>query len=277
MGRTKQTNNKKSMNVLLTVLLIVFLALGIFSAIKIWKIVAEYKQGNSAYKDLGDYIQVSDPAEKPKPTSDPGKETEGAGDAETPPEPTPPPIDWPVVDFEGLLEINEDCVGWILIEDTAVNYPIVQSEDNSYYLNRLFDGTWNIVGSIFLDYRVADDFSYRNSPIYGHRMNDGSMFADLLHYKEQEFYDLHPIGYLLTPEQNYQIEFFAGVLEPTDGSAWDYEFDSDEEFEDWIQAAKEKSCFESDVNPEVTDKIVTLSTCTRESGYVRLVLYGRLK
>ena len=92
-----------------------------------------------------------------------------------------------------------------------------------------------------------------------------------------EYYDLHPTGYLLTPGKNYQIEFFAGVLEPMDGSAWDYEFDSDEEFEGWIQSAKEKSCFESDVNPEVTDKIVTLSTCTRESGYVRLVLYGRLK
>ena len=274
MGRTKQKKNKKS-SVLLTVLIIIFLAIGIFSAVKIVKIVAEYKRGSNAYDGLGSYIQVSEPTEKPEPTNNPAQESTDKEDA--PPEPTEPPVDWPVVDFEGLLEINSDCVGWIMIEDTAVNYPIVQSEDNSYYLNRLFDGTWNIVGSIFLDYRVSADFSYRNSPIYGHRMNDGSMFADLLHYREQEYYDLHPTGYLLTPGKNYQIEFFAGVLEPMDGSAWDYEFDSDEEFEGWIQSAKEKSCFESDVNPEVTDKIVTLSTCTRESGYVRLVLYGRLK
>ena len=274
MGRTKQKKNKKS-SVLLTVLIIIFLAIGIFSAVKIVKIVAEYKRGSNAYDGLGSYIQVSEPTEKPEPTNNPAQESTDKEDA--PPEPTEPPVDWPVVDFEGLLEINSDCVGWIMIEDTAVNYPIVQGEDNNRYLNRLFDGTWNIVGSIFLDYRVEADFSCRNSPIYGHRMNDGSMFADLLHYREQEYYDLHPTGYLLTPVKNYQIEFFAGVLEPTDGSAWDYEFDSNEEFEDWIQAAKEKSCFESDVNPEVTDKIVTLSTCTRESGYVRLVLYGRLK
>jgi len=274
--------NKKPTRVLTAVLLILFFSVGIYSAVQIFKSLAEYEEGNNSYEDLGAYVQVPMPPEKPiqvtVPEIDESEIITSDDEIETTlPEPTEPPIDWPVVDFEGLLSINEDCVGWIMIDDTKINYPIVQGDDNNYYLRRLFDGTWNSAGCIFLDYRVAEDFSYRNNPIYGHKMNNGSMFADLSNYKKQEYYDLHPIGYLLTPEQNYQIEFFAGFVVRSDGIAWDYEFESDEDFEEWLIDIQEMSCFESEIQPEVTDTIITLSTCSYEFSYARFVLLGRLK
>lgn len=273
---------KTRRKVILTVIMLIFIGTAVFSAIQIFKDVAEYQQGSNTYENLGAYVQVPMPPEKPiqatVPEADESEIITSDDEIETTlPEPTEPPIDWPVVDFEGLLSINEDCVGWIMIDDTKINYPIVQGNDNNYYLRRLFDGTWNSAGCIFLDYRVAEDFSYRNNPIYGHKMNNGSMFADLSNYKKQEYYDLHPIGYLLTPEQNYQIEFFAGFVIRNDGIAWDYEFESDDDFEEWLIDVQEMSCFDSEIQPEVTDTIITLSTCSYEFSYARFVLLGRLK
>ena len=97
----------------------------------------------------------------------------------------------------GLKEINEDCVAWIYIEDTAINYPVVQGSDNSFYLKHLIDGKWNSAGCIFLDFRVDSNISDRHSIIYGHHMKDGTMFSGLTKYKKQDYYEAHPEGLLI--------------------------------------------------------------------------------
>ena len=113
------------------------------------------------------------------------------------------------VDFEILQKENPDIIAWIYCEDTPVNYPIVQADDNDYYLRRLLDGTWNVAGTLFMDYRNADDFSDWHTVIYGHNMKNDSMFGTLPEYRSQEYYEQHPAWYLLTPTQNYKIELCA--------------------------------------------------------------------
>ncbi len=108
------------------------------------------------------------------------------------------------MDFAALEGVNSDIVAWLYGADTGLNYPIVQAEDNDYYLYRLLDGTWNKNGTIFMDYVNRSDFSDQNTLVYGHHMKSGAMFGALVQYKKQEFYDAHPYLYLYTPQQSYR-------------------------------------------------------------------------
>ena len=93
----------------------------------------------------------------------------------------------PSVDFATLLEKGADVKGWLESPGTAISYPIVQSDDNAYYLKHLYDGTANKNGCPFIDYENASDFSDNNTIIYGHNMRDGSMFSSLREYAEDYY------------------------------------------------------------------------------------------
>lgn len=180
------------------------------------------------------------------------------------------------MDFEGLAAVNPDIVGWIYSEGTPINYPVVQGEDNTYYLKHLFNGENNNTGSIFLDSRNQQDFSDRHMIIYGHHMQNNSMFSSLTKYKEQKYYEVHPVLYLLTPNRNYLIVVVAGYVASINDDAWIVAFNNDVNFQNWIDRTIEKSTFKSDTIPEVTDQIITLSTCSYEFNNARYVLIGVL-
>lgn len=181
------------------------------------------------------------------------------------------------IDFESLTAINPDVWAWIYLEDTDISYPVVQGTDNEYYLNHLITGEYNIAGSIFLDYENHRDLSNKNSILYGHHVDDGSMFSDLHLYKNQAFYDSHPAYELITANMVYQVEIFAGYVANTSQSAWRLDFQSDEEYRSWIREIKNQSFFISSVTPEAQDKVITLSTCSFEYDDARFVLHGVLR
>ena len=183
---------------------------------------------------------------------------------------------WPEVDFAALREINPDIVAWIYIEGTKINYPVVQGEDNSYYLKHLFSGEWNGSSCIFLDFRNDASFADRHSIIYGHHMKNGTMFTDLDKYKKQEFFDEHPVALLITPDKKYKVEFFVGYVAAPQDDAWEIGF-TEAEFEVWLQNAADRSCFTSEIAPNASDRILTLSTCSYEFDDVRFVLAGVLR
>lgn len=250
------------------ILILIFISAGAFSAYQIYREYLEYDEGTGSYTDLKGYVKIP---EVPQNTAE-----EPADSSESEGEPISQ-IAWPVVDFASLLEINPDCVAWIQIDGTEINYPVVQGTDNQYYLKHLFEGKWNSSGCIFLDSRVAEDLSDRHSIIYGHYMKNGSMFSGLTKYKEQQYYEAHPSGYLLMPDENYTIEFFAGYVASANADAWNLDFESDEEYMAWIDRAIEQSCFESPVRPVADSRIVTLSTCSYEFKNARFILLGIIK
>ena len=252
-------------------LIILLLAVFIFSSWKIVDALLEYRKGVQTYEALAQYVAFPEttPTAAQTPTS-PIEEVQMNIE-----ESTAESI-FPSVDFRALQALNEDVIGWIYIPDTQVNYPVLQGDDNDDYLYHLLTGEYNSSGSIFLDAEVAGDFSSPNSPIYGHNMKNGTMFKDITGYKKQEFFDAHPTALLLTPEKNYFVHLFSGYVTDSWGDAWDKEF-TDSEFEEWLQAAKEKSRFTSDVVPTIQDKILTFSTCTYDTHDARFIVHGVLE
>lgn len=227
-----------------------------FGGWKLCGIYAEYAEGTETYDDLASqYIHIQEP-ESP----------DASGEAET----------IPVVSFDALLEECSDVVAWIYCADTSINYPIVQSGDNDYYLRRLMNGKYNIGGTLFMDYRNQADCSDWNTIVYGHNMKNGSMFAALPKYQEQAFYEEHPVMYLLTPEQDYMIELIGGYVTPSDSEAYSFP-QTLEERNALIEKTCRASSFVSGAEILETDKLITLSTCVYDYDNARYVLVGVLR
>ena len=255
------------------VLLVFFVGLLCYSVLDLLDIFGSYRQGQESYQHLEQYVsfEPTEPAEAVIP------ETETAMESaeETRPEATEPPelAGLPRVDFEHLSQINPDVVGWIYIRDTNINYPIVQGSNNKYYLDKLFDGTYNAAGSIFLDAACFPDFSGNHSIIYGHNMKDKSMFADLMKYKDQIFFEEHSEGLLITPTAVHKIVFFSGYVSHNWTDAWELEF-RDVSFSKWLKNIEARSFFDTTDYPGEDDRILTLSTCTYEFDDAKYVLHG---
>ena len=185
--------------------------------------------------------------------------------------------DTPVsVDFDVLRQKNEDVIAWLYQGNTQISYPIVQSNDNAYYLRHSFDRKYNVYGCLYLDYRCAADYSDNLSVIYGHETRNGSMFGSLAGYKKQEYYDTHKDMYLLTPDGNYRVRVFAGIIIRSDNRLFSIPA-SDEELAERIQEAIENSTFKSDVNVEEIGRVLMLSTCTYEFADARYLVLGSLE
>lgn len=180
------------------------------------------------------------------------------------------------IDFDALLQENADIVAWIYCPDTPINYPVVQSADNSYYLRRLVNGAWNSSGTLFLDYRNAKDFSDVNSVIYGHNMKNDSMFGTLTGYKNQDYYEQHPVFYLLTPENDYKVELLAGYITPSDSAIYDISV-MEGKTADEVISSTTASTFTSEADLSGGEHLVTLSTCSYEYDDARYVVIGVLK
>lgn len=252
---------KKIILILIACCFLILLGVGGWQLYQYWN---ESRQGNEIYTGLEDYIILPEDLPERVPNED---EPLNAQEASP---------NWPEIDFAALRQINPDIVGWLYCEDTPINYPVVQGDDNSYYLKHLFDGTYNANGCLFLDCRVASDFSDTHSIIYGHHMQNGSMLSSIDGYKNQDYYEMHPSLMLLTPNQNYMVELFAGYVANVKDNAWEVGTRDELTWESWMAAAIDRSTFTSDVSPAGNEKILTLSTCSYEFSNARFVVLGVL-
>ncbi len=181
------------------------------------------------------------------------------------------------INFDRLTGINPDAVGWILSENTRINYPLVQGRDNYYYLNRLVNNEVNKLGSIFMDYHNKRDFSDAHTLIYGHNMKDGSMFNDLELYKDPSYYDDHRSIYILTKDQVFRVEVIAGYLTtPQKIGQIYFNFDTPEIRDNYISEARRLSNFKSEVVISGEDRIVSFFTCDYATEDSRYVVIGKL-
>ncbi len=265
---------KKSIKILLIVLCYIFLCVFMFSGYKIFTILNGYKQAENMYSNLSN--QFVSTAATPKPSQAPADPNASAAPDATP-EPTPDINVSPIsVDFDSLLATTKDIRGWLLSPDTIINYPVVQAVDNDYYLYRFLDGSSNSSGSLFVDYRCAGDFSSNHTIIYGHNMKDGSMFASLTNYWQQDYYEAHPYLYFNTPTQNYRLEVFSGYVTPSDSDAYTVYFKDSATYAKFQETLLSRSNFDSKVELTENDRIVTFSTCTYDYDDARYVVHAKL-
>lgn len=172
---------------------------------------------------------------------------------------------------------NKDAVAWIWFKSIEeISYPVMQADDNSYYLHRNTKEQYSFAGSIFMDYHNNYDFSDQNTIIYGHNMADGTMFGSLKKLMDDEFYSKHPYFYIYTRDGRmlkYQI-FSASVIQPS-SSIYTYAFGDLEKYQEYIDTWVNNSMYDAGTKPSVNDRIVTLSTCTQH-GSKRFAVQGYL-
>ena len=179
------------------------------------------------------------------------------------------------VDFTSLKAENADVVGWLYCEGTPIDYPVVQGKDNDFYLSHDYTGGFNINGAIFVDSdsRFCVD---SKSIVYGHHMNSGSMFASLLDWSDQEFYEKHPVMWLLTPEQDYKVVLFSGHHTDAYSNMYVDVRQPGDDLDAYLANARSMSEFEADVKLDSRGTYIMMSTCAYLFDNDRFVLHGML-
>lgn len=182
------------------------------------------------------------------------------------------------IDFKALLKINPDTVGYLKVKNTNINYAVVKQKDNRFYLTHNFKKEYNIAGWIFVDYRNQVDGTDKNITIYGHNMRDGSMFGSLKKTLYSDWYgDKENLKISFdTPKDNYIYEVFSLYRIKKEEYYTKNTFESDKEYESFLNKLKERSYVNFDKKLSSKDKIITLSTCDTNNKY-RIILHAVLK
>ena len=172
----------------------------------------------------------------------------------------------PIIDFDALAQTNPEIVGWIYVPGTNINYPVVQTNNNSKYLNTLFDGTANASGAIFLDSDdTAPGMVDQQTTIYGHHMNDGSMFNVISDTTDQATFDSIEYVYYITRDATYKLRPLATkVVEDTYSKACTPNFEGDDGLKNYLSEMLDgASAVASDATDRAASatKVVTLVTC----------------
>ena len=267
---TKETNatsggKKKQNQILRYVILAILLGILIFA---VAKIVSYFKQQADAENiQAGVQDEFVSPGEDDADPAlpDDGEDGEKKPEAEKKPEP-----ETIKVDFDRLTSKYPDVVGYIYGAYTGINYPIVQSSSNDYYIDHDLDGNVNNNGSIFMEYLNSSDFSDHNTLVYGHNMKSGLMFAHLTNYKNQSYYNAHPYFYIYTPTQDYKLNLYAGFVCEHDDEVYALSLTQSQ-----LEGLAERSTFKSNIGVP-TGRIMTLSTCSYEFDDARYVVVGEL-
>ena len=234
----------------------------------------QYKEGEETYAEAETLVDLPDLSQIPVPNV----EDEPEEEAEEKPVYVDPYADaLRNMDFSALREVNSDVLGWIMIPGTVISYPLLQGTDNQYYLKHTWKKWTSAVGAIFLEYQNSPDFSDFNTIIYGHRMNNGSMFASLKNYKKQSYWAAHPYVYITDDNGSHKYEIFAAYEVSTAGTTYQIGFSGDASKQAFLDYCLGQSVIDTGITPTVHDKILTLSTCTGNGHATRWVVQARLK
>ena len=241
---------KKKRSMLPILFILPVLAVFIFSLVKIAGPLLEYRQGEKVYESLEEYVSIGED----------GSYREG----EMP------------VDFEALRKVNPDIIGWIVIPGMEISYPIVQGEDNDYYLKHTFDKAENASGCIFVEVENSPDFSDNNTFVYGHNMKNKSMFAKLNRYQEEDTFRKNPEFVIYTPEGMLRYQIYSCHVARLGTESFSYRIEGEEEFSKWLETVKSKSYYDTGVTPDISQKSVTLMTCTPAGHDYRCLVHAVL-
>ena len=238
--KKEKHSKKKSHNFLSIAILIVCIGAMIFSGIKIFIWWQENKKSEEILGDLSNSITI--------------QTIEEEGDTKTK----------YVIDFEGLKEKNSDTVAWIKVENTNIEYPVVKTKNNDYYLNRSFDIKSNSAGWIFMDYRDKANGTDKNIVLYGHNRKDKSMFGTLKNVFTEEWYNNEDNKYItfITEDEYCTYEIFSAYRIEDEDYYITTNFKNDAEFEKFVKKLKKRSFRDFGTEVSGEDQILTLSTCS---------------
>lgn len=267
----RKTGKKgKTMQAVLLVLLLFALVVAGYSGFYLWKYYHEYLEDRELYEDLRDEILQTPELETDTESvsvSDTRKKRHKTSESEI-------PFD---VDWDELKDINEDIIGWVYFTGLPqISYPVLQAKDNDYYVHRTYDlsSSNSKAGSIFMDYRMAGDFSSPYSVIYGHNVRDGSMLSDLAQLKDQDLYNKEPYFWILTPDGNYRYQIFSIFQCHRSADVFQRSFDCwGEDFSKWQSELKLRNSMQGDVKLKEYGHVVVFSTCVPNS-FDRTIVCG---
>lgn len=181
------------------------------------------------------------------------------------------------VELDALKAENPDVIGWICIPDTKLSYPLLQGEDNSYYLDHAWDGSKSTAGSIFLECQNSPDLLDFNTIVYGHHMANGSCFAPLISYRKEAFRQEHPYVYIVTATDVRRYEIFSAYEAPVESDTYRMNFGSSAKKQAALEHYIQSSLWRAPSAPEANSYILTLSTCVGNGRYEkRFVVQGML-
>ena len=171
-----------------------------------------------------------------------------------------------------LTENYPDAIGWLILPKTNIQYPLMQGEDNDFYLHHAYDGSNMNAGSVFLDYRCEKHLLNGINMVYGHNMKNGTMLAGLAKFEDAEYFNAHRYGWLATPDCVYRLDFFS--LAHADCN--DAIYDGSQSMTSWMIRLRGLSGIYEPVSYSEDDRFISLSTCTSANGNDRTILTGRL-
>lgn len=276
--------SQKIKKIIYWILLVAFSAVFVVCAIKVGIYLVDTWQHRQQMNEIAGMHTTgpnSQPTDPTQPPTDPTDPTE-PGETYPPTEPTEPPKPPILPELVAIHALNEDVVGWISIEGTDINYPVMQTRyKQNFYLDKNFYKEDSVAGQIYVR-EACDVFEPSdNVTIYGHNMADGSMFGQLHRYRRsQDFYEQHKYIQFDTLYEHHTYEIIAVfTTSGTYGVGYPYHlFDtasSEQEFDDFIASCKALGLYDIPVSAEYGDKLITLSTCYDYIDNGRLVILAK--
>ena len=181
------------------------------------------------------------------------------------------------VDFDELLNMNSDTVGWIFMRNSNINYPVVQTNNNNFYLNHDYSKKYNDAGWVYMDYRNNPDSFDKNTIIYAHSRVDRSMFGTLRNAVKRSWFedkDNHVIKFS-TPKENTLWMVFSSYTINAESYYLKTDFTDDKDYAKWLEKIRNRSKFDYNTEVNSNDKILTLSSCYTADG-IRVAVHAKL-
>lgn len=252
-GQVKK--NTRVGNIIRTIIFVIALVVFLVSGYKLFQMWNEYHKNKVSYNKVQKY------APEKKTNKDTGKKEYVFSPEE----------------FKKLKSMNSDFVAWIYIPNTEVNYPVVQTTNNSYYLTHNFEKQENAGGAIFVAVDNKSPFNERNTIIHGHHMRDGSMFASLQKFEDADFLKENSIIYITDQTGVKKYKIFSVYHQKVNDEPYQYGFTNDDQYLNFLNKLKNKSLVNVNISDfTANDQIVTLSTCNYEETDGRLLVHARL-
>lgn len=174
-------------------------------------------------------------------------------------------VDEDQISFAELKKINPDLVAILYVSNSDLYLPIVQTDNNNYYLDHDFKRQNNEYGAVFMDYRSNADFSSNNTFIYGHSVLGGNtweMFTFLKEYMNYEFYKEHPTITIVTENGSYDYQVFSSYESSGNSESYQPILANDEQYSNYLNLVQTKSFYKTDISVQKEDRIITLYTCS---------------